>query len=449
MQESKRHRSWGMRPAQKQDAVSPAWLLNSSGDTCLPLAMDQKLLPFGNGRSYGDSCLNSNGLLIDTRYLSKIISFDRDKGVICAEPGITLREIMDITLEAGWCIPVSPGTSFVTLGGAVANDVHGKNHHAMRSIGNHIVSFDLHRSSGEILHCSPLENNELFKASIGGLGLTGLISSISIQLMAVNSAWLDCIDTPFRGIREFLDLSNKYERSHQYTVAWLDCVSSGGEESRGIFTAANHCPTGSSRIHFSNRGANVPFNFPALVLNKYTIGLFNSMYFNVNSRKKNISQKKSLQSLFYPLDSIFNWNRIYGKKGFYQFQFVVPMRSIDVLEQILEIIRDSGLGSFLAVLKVFGSIQSPGMLSFPRPGICLALDFAYRDIKTERLLKQLELLVIGGGGAIYPAKDRMMSAEVFAASFPQLDTFCTYIDDGFCSDFWKRVRPAIGKNNDS
>lgn len=437
------YRSWGLPTHHQQSAVAPAW--QSSLPDVQQLKSDNadaSVLAFGNGRSYGDSCLNSSGTLIDTRFLKKVRSFDQTNGILCAEAGVTMAEVLALVLPAGWCVPVSPGTSFVTLGGAVANDVHGKNHHARGAFGNHVRSFKLTRSTGETLHCSPTANAELFRASIGGLGLTGMMNDIEIALIPVKGPLMECKNIPFHGLDEFIELSQKFEHSHEYTVAWLDCLSSGSNEARGIFTAANHSQVAASYSASLSARLSVPFSFPSIALNRLSISAFNTLYFHANARASRRDETVPLQKLFYPLDSIGQWNRIYGSKGFYQFQFVVPPGERDALMDVMSRIRRSGLGSFLAVLKIFGDIESPGMLSFPRPGWCLALDFAYRAGTTETLLKELESIVISAGGAIYPAKDRLMSAESFSSSFPQLGDFTQYVDEAYSSDYWQRVQPT-------
>ncbi|MFK8078787.1 MAG: FAD-dependent oxidoreductase [Granulosicoccus sp.] len=439
------YRSWGMPAAQHQAAIAPAWpgeaedfaRYTNTGDS----AGANSFLAFGNGRSYGDSCLNSSGTLVHTRYLNKILDFDKVNGRLRAQPGVTMRDILSLVLPAGWCVPVSPGTSFVTLGGAVANDVHGKNHHARGSFGRHVRQLTLLRSSGEIFECSPDSHSELFRASIGGLGLTGLMLAIEISLIPVKGPLMDCLNIPFHGLDEFIELSKTYEATHEYTVAWLDCLSTGDNEARGIFTAANHSPIELAYRRTDTNRLSVPFNFPSIALNRLSISAFNSLYYYANARASRRQETVPIDKLFYPLDAIGHWNRIYGVQGFYQFQFVVPPDQRTALVEVMARIRRSGLGSFLAVLKIFGDSSSPGMLSFPRPGFCLALDFAYRRDTTERLLKELEAIVIAADGAIYPAKDRLMSAASFEASFPDVRKFMSHTDPACQSDYWQRVKP--------
>ena len=407
------------------------------------------VLAFGNGRSYGDSCLNSAGQLIDTGFLKRVRSFDRENGVLCAESGVTMAQMLALALPAGWCVPVSPGTSFVTLGGAVANDVHGKNHHERGAFGNHVRAFTLVRSNGERLRCTPVDNPDLFRATIGGLGLTGIISEVEISLIPVKGPMVDCENMTFHGLDEFLSLSEAYGNTHEYTVAWLDCLSTGKNNARGIFTAANHSAKPGLFSTLKTNKVAVPFSFPAVALNRLSISAFNTLYFHANARRSKRRETVRLENLFYPLDAIGHWNRIYGSNGFFQFQCVIPPSEREALVEIMQRIQRSGLGSFLAVLKVFGQIPSVGMLSFARPGFCLALDFAYRRNKTEKLLKELEAVVIDAGGAIYPAKDRLMDHKAFEASFPNVHEFTQYLDAACQSDYWQRVNPVRAEIDDA
>lgn len=431
-----RYRSWGIANPLAQQAEQPQW-----SPATLDIAECQTLLPFGNGRSYGDSCLNSDGALLDTQSLNRFIHFDSNTGLLEAEPGVLLNDILQQVVPQGWFLPVSPGTSYITLGGAVANDVHGKNHHCDGTFGRFVKRLQLLRSNEGCVNCSPSENPELFCATVGGLGLTGLITRVTVQLLQIQSASLDIHMKPFSGLQEFLSLSQQYRSDFQYTVAWLDCASSGKNFGRGIFMAANHAQQGELVAGPAAPKLSIPINFPRWVLNQYSIRAFNEVYYRRQRARTEAQQTLHYQSFFYPLDAVGHWNRIYGNRGFHQYQFVVPYEQVSVLEQLLHDIVDSGLGSFLAVLKEFGEISSPGMLSFPRPGLCLALDFANRGVKTEKLINRLDKQVLEAGGAAYPAKDRLMSATSFAAYFDRLDTFTKFVDPAFSSDFWRRVMP--------
>ncbi len=427
------YQSWGRYPKvhQRGYSLKPRFSFPT-------FDMDTEILPFGCGRSYGDSCLNSRGLVCDTRQYNKFVEFDAERGVVTAESGVTLADIIELALPQGWFLPVTPGTKYVSLGGAVANDVHGKNHHVDGSFGHFVKSLELIRSDGERLTCSPSSNKEMFYATIGGLGLTGLISTVTLQLKSVESAYLSVDTIAFNGLDEFKQLSDESKQDYLYTVAWIDCMAQGDALGRGIFLRANHCAS-SKPATLAKKKLSVPFNFPGMALNKLSIKAFNQFYYWNGKRKECLGQEQHYDPYFYPLDGINDWNRIYGKRGFLQYQFVVPAKDYSAIKQIMARIADAGAGSFLAVLKEFGDIPSLGMLSFPREGVCLALDFPFQGQKTLTLLNELDSLVVEAGGAIYPAKDARMSASVFQSFTPKLEEFKIYKDPLFSSDFWRRV----------
>ena len=428
------YKSWAYNPTSEQKAVTPGW-------TDFDLDIDaESMLPYGNGRSYGDSGLNSEGIVIDNRALNRFIDFDAETGILKCESGILFSDILEVIVPQGWFLPVTPGTKYITLGGAIANDVHGKNHHKNGTFGRHVLSFELMRSNGERLLCSPKLNSDYFAATIGGLGLTGFVSWAEIQLKRIPSPFIKVETTAFHGLEEFYALSTEANDKYHYSVAWLDCASGGKQFARGLFMAGNfeECEE-KPRTSQSEPKISVPFNFPKKVINRYSIRAFNALYFNKNNLNSGKSAYQHYDPFFYPLDSIGNWNRIYGSQGFYQYQCVVPPSERHVMDEILNKIVDSGLGSFLAVLKEFGNLSSPGMLSFPRPGVCLALDFANRGNITEKLIQELDELVIEAGGSVYPAKDSRMSSRAFQSYFPNHNEFKTYIDPKFSSDFWRRV----------
>ncbi|MCK5666281.1 MAG: FAD-binding oxidoreductase, partial [Thiotrichaceae bacterium] len=397
-----KYRSWAYIPDTEQKSVRPVW-----ADFSLDA---DSILPYGNGRSYGDSCLNVEGTVIDSRSLNRFIGFDEKTGILKCEACITFADILAVIVPKNWFLPVTPGTKFVTLGGAIANDVHGKNHHTDGTFGMHVLRFELMRSNGDTLLCSPEENVDYFSATIGGLGLTGFIKWAEIQLIKITSPFIRVETTAFHGLEEFYKLSEAANRKHHYSVAWLDCASSGKNFARGLFMAGDHANHNKpAKAVQSEPKFSVPFNFPQKALNRYSIKAFNALYFNKNSLMSSGISFQHYDSFFYPLDGLGDWNRIYGKQGFYQYQFVVPSSEKATMEKILNKIVASGLGSFLAVLKEFGDLKSPGMLSFPRSGLCLALDFANRGEITLKLADELDELVMQAGGAVYPAKDIRMS----------------------------------------
>ena len=399
------------------------------------------LLPHGQGRSYGDVCLNDDGTLLITDSLDHFIHFDREKGLLSCESGVTLEQILQLVIPHGWFLPVTPGTRFVTLGGAIANDVHGKNHHLAGTFGQHLTKFELLRSDGSRLLCDENTNPDYFRATIGGLGLTGLVTWAELQLMPVSSPNIHKEAIKFSSLSEFEQLSSESDQDWPYTVAWLDCFSMQRNQGRGIFFRGRHSSEAQRPQPVALDAPSllrVPFDAPASLLNKFTIGLFNTLYFHAH-RKKSVTPAEDFRTFFYPLDGVRDWNRLYGKSGLFQFQCVIPEENQPALTDLLALIAKSGQGSFLSVLKKFADRPSPGMLSFPRPGITLALDFANRGDRTLALLRELEKIVFAANGAIYPAKDAIMSAESYQAFYPAWQQFSRWVDPGFSSSFWRRV----------
>ncbi len=402
-------------------------------------------LPYGCGRSYGDVCLNDAGTLIDTRKLNHFIDFNIETGILRIESGVTLDSVLQVIVPRGWFVPVTPGTRFVTIGGMVANDVHGKNHHNAGTIGNHITQLELYRSSGERLLCSPDSNEKLFNATIGGLGLTGLISWVEIQLKKISNPFISMSAVKIDNLQHYLALEESQDS--EYTVAWIDTLAKGRKLGRGVFFSGEHFVAGKDQVVEKAEGnllknkLSVPFNFPVRTLNKYTVKLFNAFYIRTAiPRNSQQSELNHYQEYFYPLDNILHWNRIYGKSGLYQHQCVVPARDAeDTLTELLKIVSKENNSSFLSVLKKFGNIQSPGLLSFPRPGFTLAMDFSRRGEQTIKMLESLNDVVSSVGGAIYPAKDAVMSKRIFEQSYSKLDQFVAFMDPQFSSSFWRRI----------
>lgn len=425
--------SWGRFPKVEQTEVPLFW----SSDFP-PRSPRGSVLPVGLGRSYGDVCLNAGNTVCLTPKLNRFLAFDDCTGLLACESGISLADILEHFVPRGWFLPVTPGTRFVTVGGAVANDVHGKNHHVAGTFGRFVRRFELVRSNGDCLLCSPESHPDLFAATIGGLGLTGFISWAEIQLRPIVSPRIDMESVKFLGLGEFLDLSRELSR-HEYTVAWVDCVATGRNAARGIFMAGDHSETQAAPEARRSHSIGVPFDFPGFALNRSSVTLFNSAYYH-RQRQKRVASSVDFEPFFYPLDSILHWNRIYGRRGMTQFQCCIPHdHGIASIAAILDTIARSGLASFLAVLKVCGDICSPGMMSFPRPGITLALDFPIKPGRTTPLLQHLNRMTLEAGGRIYPAKDAFMTPEQYRAFYPRLEEFKTFIDPGISSSFWRRV----------
>jgi FAD/FMN-containing dehydrogenase len=389
---------------------------------------------FGNGRSYGDVCLNPGGSLWTARGLDKFIAFDAEAGIIECEAGVLLKEIIDVALPCGWFLPVVPGTQFVTVGGAIANDVHGKAHHAVGSFGDHVLDFELLRTDGTVLHCSSDENRDWFSATMGGLGLTGIITRALLRLRRVDGPWLNAETIPFDSLERFFELSMEAKRRFEYTVSWIDCVSGGG---RGVFFQGNHA---ARRDHPPLRGVKTfPVTSPVSLVNGLSLRVFNHLYYALQRARQGRSEQHYVP-FFFPLDNLLEWNRMYGPRGFYQYQSVVPpATALEVTRQMLRAISASSLGSFLAVLKTFCDRPAPGMLSFPMPGTTLALDFPNGGAPTLKLFERLNAIVREAGGRLYPAKDACMPRDLFEQGYPRLGEFLPYRDPGLSSAMSRRL----------
>ncbi len=430
--------SWGRYPKAIPAAVHRVhWT-----DELLPNTTCS-LLPYGNGRSYGDSCLNDGGVLLDMRDLNRMLSFDRSTGVLRCEAGVLLADILVLAVPMGWFLPVTPGTRFVTVGGAIANDVHGKNHHRTGTFGQHVLGMALRRSDRGIVLCSATENTELFHATIGGLGLTGVILWAEIRLRPIANHAVDSETIRFPNLDAFFDLSSESDRDYEYTVAWVDCLARGNALGRGLFMRGSHAAPQERLPAPSGRTRSFPVDMPFPLVNAWSLRAFNNLYY----RKQLARVHRSIthyKSFFFPLDNILHWNRLYGRRGFLQYQCVVsPESAKESVRALLEAIATARSGSFLSVLKVFGNRFSPGLLSFPRPGVTLALDFPNQGRRTLDLLDQLDRIVASAGGAVYPAKDARMSGEHFLQYFPRWKEFQRHIDPRFSSSFWRRITTRI------
>lgn len=426
--------SWGRLPKVTQTCKAV-----TSRFAPLP-AEGPPFLAHGLGRSYGDSCLNDEGTLLLTRSLDQWISLNTDTGILECEPGISLADILTRVVPEGWFLPVTPGTKFVTVGGAIANDVHGKNHHVAGTFGAHVLGVELLRSDGSRTWCSRTENAQRFRATIGGLGLTGLITRARIQLKSIANPVIDHEQIRMKNLGEFFDLADASDQTHEYTVAWLDTLAKGENIGKGIFMRGNHASADAPAQKAKGPlPFPIPMDAPSFLLNRQSIKGFNTLY----ARKVKGDRERGFthyEPFFYPLDVLPGWNKLYGKRGFFQHQCVVPRDgSGGPIREILETISRSGESSFLAVLKCFGSAPPEGLLSFPREGVTLALDFPNRGTPTRELMDELDHIVLQNGGAIYPAKDARMSPETFRKSFPALDHFQSEIDPAFSSCFYRRV----------
>ncbi|UVH56625.1 FAD-binding oxidoreductase [Variovorax paradoxus] len=433
--------SWGRYPHHPQTAHAVHWPSEVEGAAASALAQGSGgTLAFGMGRSYGDSCMAASDHVVAMAGMDRVIAADWETGVVVAQAGLTLGALIDIALPRGWFLPVTPGTKFVTLGGAVANDVHGKNHHVMGTFGCHIRRLALFRTQDGVVDCSPQDNAELFRASVGGLGLTGIVLSVEIQLRRVPSAYMAQRSIKFGGLDEFFDLSEQLDAQHEYAVAWVDCLATGRQAGRGHYIVGNHAQEGGLQVS-SAKPKSMPVDPPVSLVNAASLRVFNTLYYH-RQQARQVHATVGYDPFFYPLDKLLHWNRMYGRAGFQQYQCVVPFASSrDAIRAVLAEIARSGSGSFLAVLKRCGDVPSPGLLSFPLPGVSLALDFAQRDIANARLFAKLDALIHEAGGRLYPAKDAHMSAVHFQQAYPAWPQVEALRDPHLKSRFWNRVTP--------
>jgi FAD/FMN-containing dehydrogenase len=424
------YESWGRYIRARPKRVVPLQWASEIPDLS---AIEAPMLAYGLGRSYGDSCLNNGATILDAAPLSRFRKFDRDNGLLECEAGATLDDILRLIVPHGWFAPVTPGTKFVTIGGCIANDIHGKNHHRGGTFGRWVRSFDLLRSDG--LHrCSPTENRELFEATIGGLGLTGLIVRAEIQLKGIEGAMMLTESIPFHSLAEFQRLSDDSDETHEYTVAWFD--SFGGRDPKGIFFRANHAPRPAPRAPRPSH--NLPVAPFSPLLNELSVRAFNAAYFFANDHPA--PRLQHYDPFFYPLDAVANWNTAYGRKGFVQYHFVIPQRAgLERVAEILDRAARSRMASFLSVIKKFGDLPSPGVMSFPRAGTTVCLDFAAKHRELLSTLDAFDDVVAAAGGSVYPAKDARMSPAKFKSFFPMWESFAKYVDPRFSSSFWRRV----------
>jgi FAD/FMN-containing dehydrogenase len=393
-------------------------------------------LAHGNGRSYGDVCLNPGGRLWRTTGLDRFIAFDPSTGRLRCEAGVLLRDIQRLTLRHGWLLPVTPGTQMVTVGGAIANDIHGKNHHVLGTFGDHVTSLRLARTDGGVIDCGPFTEAGWFAATVGGMGLTGVITEAELQLRRVAGPWLVTDTVPYHDLDEFFALADGSEAGWEQTVSWIDCLSGIG---RGLFLRANLAQIPDLDAESGRKPKRVPFVPPVSLINGLSLRPFNETYFRLNSLKAGRAIAH-FEAYTYPLDNLHDWNRMYGPKGFYQYQSVVPRSAgKEAVGAMLAAIKASGQGSFLAVLKTFGDRASAGMMSFPRDGVTLALDFPNRGATTHRLFERLDAIVRGAGGRIYAAKDARMPRDLFESGYPRLAEFLQYRDPGISSAMSRRL----------
>jgi len=426
--------AWGMYPKIKCKRVG----FDSEVSLRKHIEEEASLIPFGNGRSYGDSALNET--IVDVRKKDYFLDFNEEKGLLHVEAGVLLSEILEHFVPRGWFLKVTPGTKLITVGGAIASDVHGKNHHVEGCFSECVASFTIMGADGEVITCTKQETPELWKATCGGMGLTGVILEAKIYLKKINSQYIDQTTIKTKNLKETFEAFEAY--SHMpYSVAWIDCLAKGDKVGKCLLMVGEFRDDGKLDYRVKKQKS-IPFNFPGFALNKWSVRAFNWLYYG--KVKERVSrQKVDIDTFFYPLDAIGHWNRIYGKSGFTQYQFILPKEtSYAGLEEILTAISESGKGSFLAVLKLYGKANE-NWLSFPIEGYSLALDFKIeKGIFT--LLDRLDEIVLKYHGRIYLTKDVRVSKETFEKGYADIETFRAFrktykMDEKFQSLQSKRV----------
>ena len=405
--------SWGNYPKIENHVFE----YTNMEDLLALLKEQSNIIPRGNGRSYGDSALNTK--IFHTIKHNYFLSFDEESGILHCESGVLLSEIIEVFLPRGWFLSITPGTKFITVGGAIASDVHGKNHHVAGSFSDATISFRQAMPNGEVIECSHEKNTELFRATCGGMGLTGVILDARIKLQPINSPSINQVTIKTKNLKETFEAFEEY-KNYTYSVAWINCLAKGEDIGRCLLMVGEHTDDG-NLAYKNETKLSIPINFPSFTLNNFTIKAFNTLYYN-KAKSGVTKQKVSIDNFFYPLDAIERWNRIYGKNGFTQYQFVLPKeKSYEGLQNILGKIADAGKGSFLAVLKLFGKGNS-NYLSFPTEGYTLALDFKIEP-GLFPLLDELDKIVLEYGGRFYLAKDCRIGKETFEQAYPQIETF--------------------------
>ena len=428
------HPNWNHLPASAEAIAQPIGWRDSiaaafSGRQAL------SLLAYGSGRTYGDVCLNPGNLILPTRGLNRVLAYDRERGVVTAEAGMTFRELLALIVKDGWFPPVTPGTSHLTLGGAIANDVHGKDHPAAGTFGRYLTEVELHRSDRPgAIRCSPDRDSDLFAATIGGLGLTGFIGAATFSLQRIPGPR---IETRTRRGDCLAMFAEPPDPAFPHRVAWLDASAPVSEIGRGHFSVGRFV-AGKGPTEF-RAGPPAP-RLPSRVLGPGVFKALNRLRYALPVRGEEVV---GFQPFFYQLDRLDDWGRAYGRDGFYQHQALIPAAvGPEPIRALIRTMQVHGQASFVTVLKQYGELSSPGLMSFPQPGLSLAVDLANLGERTLRLLDALDEIVLAAGGRIYPAKDARMSPATFRAGYARLAEFARLIDPAFSSGFWRRMNPA-------
>jgi decaprenylphospho-beta-D-ribofuranose 2-oxidase len=409
---------WGRYPRAQSSVQIPETVSE------IDVRLSSKLIARGMGRSYGNAAMLDRGVVVLTERLNRSISFCESTGLLTAEAGLTLAEVISFCVPKGWFPTVVPGTRWVSLGGCVAADIHGKNHHRVGAFGNHVKGLELLVADGSKVRCSPSHNSDLFWATVGGMGLTGIITEVVIQLLPIESPWIIAQHRQAKDLDRSLEMLDSPLWDDAYTVAWFDCLARGKSLGRSILISGHHAsieelpPELSPGESRSSPALSVKFDFPARLLNPLAVAAFNSAFYRWQGRRTEPFLVHP-DRFFFPLDRIEDWNRLYGKRGFVQYQCVLPLISArESLQKLLHETQHSRRASFLAVLKRFGP-QGQGLLSFPLEGYTLTMDFPVKDSALFSFLDRLDEIVVKHGGRVYLAKDARMRAEVFREMYPR------------------------------
>jgi FAD/FMN-containing dehydrogenase len=409
---------WGRYPVREALLSHPATL---DGGT---LPAEGGVICRGQGRSYGDAAISSDGLVLVTTRSNRVIRFDPTTGVLAADAGLTIDDLLRQVVPLGWFPPVTPGTKHVSLGGAVAADVHGKNHHRDGSLGRHVIEMDVVLADGSRVRCAPDDDAELFWATVGGMGLTGMIATVTLQLVPIESSHIVAQHFKAPDLETACEWLSDREHDDQHTVAWMDCLQRGRHLGRSIVMRGHHARRDEARharlAAPTRRSVQLPMDAPSFALNAFTVGMFNRLYHALQGRRTE-PFLVDYDRFFYPLDVVADWNRLYGRRGFLQYQCLIPQRDgVEGLRRLLEHLSASPCRVFLAVLKRFGA-GNPAPLSFPREGYTLALDLPMTGAETLRTLDAMDDIVLALGGRVYLAKDARLSPDRFRRMYPRLD----------------------------